>query len=135
MTAAEARAAAAKEGLTLVRAENPTGFKGVYRAECATAAQAVPGDTERRRAQADHLGYFATAEEAALAFARFLGPEGVAAGSLRTTRPSPWLDDGGGGARGGGGGGAGAGARRPNATGFKGVCRATTAAARRSRRT
>ena len=30
MTAAEAHAAAAAEGLALVRAENSTGFKGVY---------------------------------------------------------------------------------------------------------
>ena len=34
------------------------------------------------------LGYFATAEEAALAVARFLGPEGVAAAQRARAAPS-----------------------------------------------
>ena len=41
MTAAEAHAAAAEEGLALLRAENPTGFKGVSRNHL--RQQAVPG--------------------------------------------------------------------------------------------
>ena len=73
MTAAEAHAAAEAEGLSLVQsAENSTGFKGVTL------------DGKQFKAQLKHdgrnknLGHFATAEEAALAYARFLGPEGVA---------------------------------------------------------
>jgi hypothetical protein len=71
MTAAEAHATAAAEGLALLRAKNSTGFKGVSR---------LKGRTKPFQASVKHsLGYFTTAEEAALAVARFLGPEGVAA--------------------------------------------------------
>ena len=74
MTAAEAHAAAAAEGLALVRAETPTGFKGVSR----NSNSAIkPFKAQLRHGGRDkHLGVFATAEEAALAVARFLGPEG-----------------------------------------------------------
>ena len=107
MTAAEAYAAAAAEGLVLLRAENATGFKGVFR----NNRPAKPFQAKLKRdGSQDHLGYFATAEEAALAVARFLGPEGVAA--ALAPRTGDRVDDGGGGARGGGGGGAGAAARR-----------------------
>ena len=86
MTAAEAHAAAAAEGLALVPAENATGFKGVSRNKGGTSkpfkARAVG------TAGANHLGCFATAEEAALAVARFLGPEGVAA-ALAPPAPEP----------------------------------------------
>jgi hypothetical protein len=77
MTAAEAHAAAAAEGLTLLRAENVTGFKGVSRAgrSASKPFQAMQKHDGRDK----HLGNFATAEEAALAVARFLGPEGVTA--------------------------------------------------------
>ena len=87
MTAAEAHAAAEQEGLTLVRAENATGFKGVSRGgKCS--------ESKPFKAQLWHsgrhntLGYFATAEEAALAVARFLGPEGIAA-ALAPPAPEP----------------------------------------------
>merc|ERR1712097_41166 len=76
MMAAQAQAAAAAEGPTLVPAENATGFMGVSSSSSATKpfkAQASRGGRQQ------HLGCFATAEEAALAVARFLGPEGVAA--------------------------------------------------------
>ena len=76
MTAAEAHAAAAAEGLTLVpSAENSTGFKGVCRMSSASKpfqAQVWHGGRH------NYLGSFATAEEAALAVARFLGPAGAA---------------------------------------------------------
>jgi hypothetical protein len=84
MTAAEAHAAAAAEGLALVRAETPTGFKGVSR----NSNSAIkPFKAQLRHGGRDkHLGVFATAEEAALAVARFLGPEGV---SAALARPAP----------------------------------------------
>ena len=72
MTAAEAHAAAAEEGLALVRAENSTGFKAVFRNN--SPAKPFQAKLKHDRSQ-DHLGYFATAEEAALAVARFLGQE------------------------------------------------------------
>ena len=76
MTPAEAYAAAEAEGLTLLRAENTSGFMGVSRSGSASKpfkAQLKVGGHHH------YLGVFATAEEAALAVARFLGPEGVAA--------------------------------------------------------
>ena len=75
MTAAEALAAAAAEGLTLVPAENATGFKGV---EPTPIAPASLSRRSLRGGRSMNLGCFATAEEAALAVARFLGPEGAA---------------------------------------------------------
>ena len=76
MTAAEAHAAAAAEGLALLRAENPVGFKYVARQiNCYEHFQAQL----KHGGCYNYLGRFATAEEAALAVARFLGPEGVAA--------------------------------------------------------
>ena len=71
MTAAEARSAAAEEGLSLLTAENLTGFKGVSR-NPSSASKPF-----KVQIGAKYLGTFATAEEAALAVARFLGPEGV----------------------------------------------------------
>ena len=74
MTAADAHAAA--EGLTLLRAENATGFKGVRLGNNVSKPfQAVLWHGGRD----NYLGNFATAEEAALAVARFLGPAGAAA--------------------------------------------------------
>ena len=84
MTAAEAHTAAAEEGLALVRAENSTGFKGVYRG----GAKSSAGKPFKAELRNKSLGYFATAEEAALAVARFLGPEGVAA-ALAPPAPEP----------------------------------------------
>ena len=77
MTAAEAHAAAAAEGLTLLRAENPTGFKNVSRDDRYSSKPFQANVWHGGRS--NHLGLFATAEEAALAVARFLGPEGAAA--------------------------------------------------------
>ena len=76
MTAAEAHAAAAAEGLELLRsAENATGFKSVNRNSGRGPFKAHPWHGGRQH----NLGYFTTAEAAALAIARFLGPEGIAA--------------------------------------------------------
>ena len=69
MTPTEAHAAAAAEGLVLVRAENATGFKNVFHQH--------NGTRKLFQAKLSHggrinfLGNFATAEEAALAVARF----------------------------------------------------------------
>ena len=76
MTAAEAHATAAAEGLALLRADNPTGFKFVGHIDKASKPFKARVWQKRRNS---HLGSFATAEQAALAVARFLGPEGVAA--------------------------------------------------------
>ena len=76
MTAAEAHAAAAEEGLTLLRgrSDSSTGFKGVNHLEGRTK----PFKAEMKHGgRINYLGTFVTAEEAALAVARFLGPEGV----------------------------------------------------------
>ena len=87
MTAADAHAAAAEEGLALLRAENAAGFKGVSRTGGSASkpfqAQLMLGG------RTNYLGYFATAEEAALAVARFLGPEGVAAELAPPAPPAP----------------------------------------------
>ena len=72
MTAAEAHAAAAAEGLSLVPAENPTGFKYVEHSPLSRKQfRARPFRDGRQH----DLGRFATAEEAALAVARFFGPQ------------------------------------------------------------
>ena len=72
MTAAEAHTAAATEGLALLRsAENAAGFLGVRRKNNSVIK---PFTAKLKKQQ---LGSFATAEEAALAYARALGPDGV----------------------------------------------------------
>ena len=76
MTAAEAHAAADAEGLALLRADNAAGFKHV----CLGKNASKPFQAQLRQDGRDkYLGMFATAEEAALAVARFLGPQGAAA--------------------------------------------------------
>ncbi len=73
-TAAEAREAAAAEGLVLVTSTSETGFKGVYRHGDSFVAEArVEGG------HVQYLGIFATAEEAALRYARHIGKEAAAA--------------------------------------------------------
>eukprot|EP00964_Phaeocystis_antarctica_P044929 scaffold25824_cov58-Phaeocystis_antarctica.AAC.4 len=75
LTSEEARQQAKAEGLTLRVADNKTGFFGV--------GLKNPGELKpyqarvRRGGQQVHLGFFTTAEEAALCFAR--SPEGQAA--------------------------------------------------------
>ena len=76
MTAAEARATAAAEGLTLVRAKNTTGFNNV-------SPNYVGGQPYRANVKfggrGQHLGVFATAEEAALTVSRFYKEKGITA--------------------------------------------------------
>ena len=70
MTAAEAVAAAAAEGLTLVRSEtNTSGFLNVH----VHASDSTPWQAKIRQDawNLQYLGCFATAEEAALAVARY----------------------------------------------------------------
>jgi hypothetical protein len=85
MTAEEAIAAAAVEGLTLLGAKNETGFKYVSRKS--RGGSSKPFEAKLRHGERyEVLGSFATAEEAALAVARFLGPAVVAA-ALAGTLP------------------------------------------------
>jgi len=78
--ARRAIAQAEEEGLELqrgTRRDNTSGFLGVRKS---TAVQSRPYGAQRKRdGKREHLGYFTTAEEAALAYARALGPEGCAA--------------------------------------------------------
>ena len=87
MTAAEAHAAAAMaEGLVLVRADNASGFKAeACRLDSAVSKRFL---AHGRAGTPSTSGSFATTEEAALAVARFLGPEGVAA-ALAAAKPEP----------------------------------------------
>ena len=70
--AEEAKAAAQREGLELVPADTPSGFKGVDRNSGKFAAQL------REDGKLRYLGKFDTAEAAALAYARHVGIERVA---------------------------------------------------------
>ena len=83
MTAEEALRQAEAEGLTLLRSESSsTGFKGVS----FKSGKARPYRAEvRRGGKTVNLGHFATAEEAALAYAR--SPEGRAAVSVAAAAP------------------------------------------------
>ena len=68
MTAAEAMVQAEAEGLTLVRADMPSGFRNVYMHPRNLVRPFEPKVT--RDGKQVYLGYFATAEEAALCVAR-----------------------------------------------------------------
>ena len=77
MTKAEAERLAAAEGLVLVLADTATGYKGVHRSGRSSTrpfqAQIKQGGKQQS------LGTFASAAEAALAYARHRGPERCAA--------------------------------------------------------
>jgi len=74
LTADEARAAAAAEGLELMpSSSSETGFRGVYKERLKYRAKIFEGGKPRC------LGLFATPEEAALCFARHVGAERAAA--------------------------------------------------------
>ena len=78
LTAEEALAAAAAEGLALVRSSaSATGFRGVSRNETVSKSRPYLAQLTRKKPQS--LARTATAEEAALAVARALGPEACAA--------------------------------------------------------
>ena len=77
------RSQAEAEGLTLRKADNKTGYFGVY---LACPGQPKPYQTQvRRGGKQVHLGIFATAEEAALCFAR--SPEGQEAAKKAAAAP------------------------------------------------
>ena len=87
----EAEAVAEAEGLSLVRSGwSSTGFKGVTRVSDSVSTP------YRFRVQANgggvYLGTFRSAAEGALAFARYLGPEGCQRGrpSLVFRTQAPW---------------------------------------------
>ena len=85
MTAADALAQAQAEGLTLARSDNQSGFRNVsVHPECKARPYAAG---LKREGKHIHLGWFATAEEAALHVART--PEGQAAAAL----PRPMTAD------------------------------------------
>jgi len=73
MTYEEAEKVAAEEGLVLVRHNNATGFKGVTLSHCSLRS---PYQAHSRyKGRKVHLGVFGTAWEAALCYARHVGPE------------------------------------------------------------
>ena len=89
--AAAAHAAAAAEGLALLPSRvAASGFKHVHCIDTATAVAFV-AKVQYHDGRPKHLGTFATAEEAALAVARFLGPERVAAARGAAARVAPAL--------------------------------------------
>ena len=92
MTAAEAYAAAAAEGLTLLRSDNSTGFKHVAKQSDTLRKPYVAQPSHGGRQE--YQGMFATAEEAALAVARFLARSQEASGekapARRRPRRRPW---------------------------------------------
>ena len=75
MTEAEARRLAAEEGLQRGPADNATGWKGV---SSSSNSSSNPFMASIRQDGKKHLGVYTSAAEAALAVARFLGPEGCA---------------------------------------------------------
>ena len=76
------RSQAEAEGLTLLVADNATGYLGV----CHLPGRSKPYKAQvKRGGQMVHLGCFATAEEAALCFART--PEGQAAAKKAAAAP------------------------------------------------
>ena len=83
LTSEEARQQAQAEGLMLRVAENKTGYFGVHLGE---PGRAKPFAAQVRRSGTQvGLGYFATAEEAALCVAR--SPEGQAAAERAAAAP------------------------------------------------
>jgi hypothetical protein len=86
LTADEARAAAAAEGLELVLSSSSnTGFKGCYVSGKKYWAAHHENGTKL------YLGTFATAEEAALGYARSIGAERAAAEAAGARREGQWL--------------------------------------------
>ena len=82
MSLAEVYAAAKAEGLTLLRAENATGYRNVGLSN----NQTLPYKVEvRHETHYKYLGNYKTPEEAAFEVARFLGPDLTANRSLEPT--------------------------------------------------
>jgi len=86
LTSEEARQQARAEGLTLIKADNTTGYFGVYL--ISQSGQPKPYEAQvRRGGKQVSLGCFVTAEEAALCVAR--SPEGRAAAERAASAPQP----------------------------------------------
>ena len=87
MSEAEVHAAVRAEGLTLVSSsENKSGFKGVT-ASAGGSSRSQANYTVKGKLHC--LGHFATALQAALCIARFLGPDGSAAAAVVATAATP----------------------------------------------
>eukprot|EP00964_Phaeocystis_antarctica_P097918 scaffold63991_cov59-Phaeocystis_antarctica.AAC.2 len=87
LTSEEARQQAQVEGLTLLVAESKTGYFGVRLKDNSQPGLVKPYEARVRRGGKDvYLGYFATAEEAALCVAR--SPEGAVA-AVRAAAVAP----------------------------------------------
>ena len=87
----EARAAAAAEGLELVpSSSNETGFKGVQKHACGKYVASICENGKQH-----YLGRFATPEEAALCYARYVGAKRAAAeaAKARVAVPQPLTPD------------------------------------------
>jgi hypothetical protein len=83
LTADEARAAAAAEGLELVpSSRSETGFKGVTKSHGKYTAQVWEKEKDKLR----YLGIFTTSEEAALHYARHIGAEQAALEAARAAK-------------------------------------------------
>ena len=83
LTASQALAAAAREGLTLVPADTDTGFMYVHRHANQYKVKICEGD------KMHYLGLFATPQQAALEVARRLGKEGSAAAAAARVHLTP----------------------------------------------
>ena len=80
MAEAEARRLAEAEGLQLVPSDNASGYRGVFPNGDGTCRTSKPFKAQCRQGGTEiSLGTFSSAAEAALAVARFLGPERCAA--------------------------------------------------------
>ena len=84
LTSEEARQQARAEGLTLRAADNQTGFLGVYNKSNRRKPYRAEATRGGRRV---HMGYFLTAEEAALCVARSLKVPAVAAAAAASFAP------------------------------------------------
>ena len=91
MFSEEARQQAQAEGLTLRVADNSTGYFSVCRDQRSKSKLKPYTVQVRRGGKMVHLGRFATAEEAALCFAR--SPEGRAAAQRAAAAPPPLTGD------------------------------------------
>ena len=86
MTAEEALRLAETEGLTLLKANNVSGYKGVYFNSSVNRAKPYRVKVTRGGIKVQ-LGYFATAEEAALCYARASAAKAAAAAAAPPAPP------------------------------------------------
>jgi len=95
MPRAQVNVLAQKEGLILIKAQNETGFEGVRFKPEACGLLCKPFKAHYKAGgRIEHLGYFSSGTEGALAYARRLGPEAskaaaAAAAAARKSAPRP----------------------------------------------